>query len=90
MSDLVSPDRIESIVGVQRHDRDHYARAVSAEERVYLLHSRECVKSVEDLRDCNYSLALDLGIVLYEWVEDVPVLVGIGPDGRLHPAGLAT
>ena len=38
MSDLVNPADIERIVGVQRHPKRHYARAVSAEQTVYILH----------------------------------------------------
>lgn len=84
MSDLVSRRRISRIVGAKRHDTFHLAKAVSAEQRVYILHSKECVKSHRDLRDCPYSVALDQGINPKEWVEDVPILVVIR-DGRLFP-----
>lgn len=92
MSDLASPDEIEGIVGHRRHDEHHYARAVSSEQMVYVLHSRRCVGSTPDLRDCPYSVALDRGIDHHvpwsRWrhVEDQAVRVEI-VDGWLVPAG---
>jgi len=88
MTNLVAPEDIERIVGVPRHETQHYARAVSAEQTVYILHSRECLNSGRDLRDCPLSLALDNGIDLTEWVEDqpVPVMVqGVYEFTRLVP-----
>lgn len=75
MSDLVDGDLVERIVGVSRHPVTHYAKAVSSEQRVYILHSRHCVNTTADLRDCAYSKALDRGIDPDEWVEDVPTRV---------------
>lgn len=81
MSALVPGDQIEAIVGVSRHDIDHYARAVSAEQTVYILHSRQCLDSGRDLRECPYSLALDnYGIDVDDWIEDEPVVVMIDDD----------
>jgi hypothetical protein len=83
MSDLVSPDDIEAIVGLPRHDTEHYARAVSADQAVYILHSRECKESMADLRDCQFSVALDRGIQHHiPWsgwrrVQDQPVRVEV-------------
>lgn len=62
MADLVPADRIEQIVGAQRHPTKHMARAVSAEQTVYILHSQECRDTTPDLRDCPFSIALDRGI----------------------------
>lgn len=62
MSDLVDPSEIERLVGVTRHATEHYGRAVSAEEQVYVLHSQQCKDTREDLRTCPYSIALDRGI----------------------------
>jgi hypothetical protein len=62
VSDAVPADEIESIVGIERHPTEHYARAISAEGRVYVLHSQACKDSTPDLRDCPYSVALDRGI----------------------------
>lgn len=62
MSDLVDPTEIETIVGVSRHTTEHWGRAVSAEQTVYILHSQECRDSGIDLRECPYSVALDRGI----------------------------
>lgn len=82
MSELVDPARIEEIVGVPRHATLHFARAVSAEHTVYVLHSHECKQSGIDLRQCEFSRALDRGIDLRQWVEDVAVQVHI-VDGHL-------
>jgi hypothetical protein len=73
VSDIVPAEDIERIVGVERHPTEHWGRAVSAEQRVYILHSQECLDSGRDLRECPYSLALDNGIDPFDWTEDVPV-----------------
>lgn len=86
MSELVDPKDIERIVGVKRFRHAHWARAVSAEQRVYILHSQDCLNSGIDLRECDYSLALDRGIDPSTWVEDSPVEVMIF-DGILCMAG---
>lgn len=87
MSDIVPADRIERIVGVERHVWRHYARAVSLEQRVYVLHSKLCREARPDLRECPYSLALDNGIDEDDWggYEDTPVVVQIGGEERLVP-----
>jgi len=88
MTNLVPTEDIEAIVGVPRHETQHYARAVSAEQTVYILHSHECLNSGRDLRECPLSLALDNGIDLDEWVEDQPVKVmvqGVYEFTRLVP-----
>lgn len=82
MSRLEAADKIEAIVGAKRHPTDHLGRAVSAEQRVYVLHSEECAASGIDLRECQYSEALDLGIDLGIWGdhEDQPVRLLIDPE----------
>ena len=89
MSDLVPTDRIEAIVGVSRHPSEHWGRAVSVEQRVYILHSATCRNSGINLRNCAYSIALDNGIDLSGWIgrEDTPVQLSID-DGWLVPAEL--
>lgn len=91
MSDLVPASDIERIVGVQRHPTLHYGRVVSADQRIYVLHSHECKNSGIDLRDCRYSLALDrrFGFDLKAWADSEykPVILGIR-DGLLVPAGV--
>lgn len=64
----------------------HLARAVSAEQIVYILHSHKCKDSGIDLRECPYSIALDQGINLDYWRdrEDQAVVVAIIRD-RLIP-----
>lgn len=90
MSIPVSPGEIERIVGVKRHATEHYARAVMAEETVYILHSRKCREGTNDLRDCPFSLALDRGIdrpaqwSAWQWVPDRPVRVEVS-RGWLMP-----
>ncbi len=87
MTSLVSPDQIEQIVGVSRHQTRHYARAVSAERTVYILHSAQCRDSGRDLRTCRFSVALDNGIDESDWsdTEDQPVRVAINRRQRLIP-----
>ena len=87
MSNLVPAEDIERIVGAQRHASRHYGRAVSAEQTVYILHSQQCKDSGIDLRDCEFSQALDLGIVESDWdgQEDTPVSLEIRTEGRLAP-----
>lgn len=85
MTEKDSADKIEGIVGHRRHLVDHYARAVSDEQRVYIMHSHECLFTTPDLRDCPYSLALDRGIDLDYWVEDVPLRVNVS-GGHLLPS----
>lgn len=85
MTERVPSAEIEGIVGRRRHPTNHYARAVAAEQTVYILHSRECLLTTPDLRDCPFSLALDRGIDLDYWVEDVPLRVNVS-GGYLLPA----
>ena len=89
MTNIVSPNRIEEIVGVRRHDQAHYGRAVSTEQTFYILHSQRCLDSGVDLRECRYSVALDRGIEMEVWddLQDRPVVLGLGQD-RLVPSFL--
>lgn len=90
MTDIVPTEDIERIVGVERHATEHWARAVSAEKCVYILHSHECLNSGVDLRECRFSRALDNGIRVSEWVEDeaLPVAItGAFNTTRLVPDG---
>lgn len=92
MAELVDPSRIEDIVGIERHPFRHYARADSAERKVYILHSDTCRQATPDLRDCAFSLALDRGIDEAEWgdhLQDRPVQVTIAHGPRLVPYALA-
>ncbi|UXA19529.1 hypothetical protein [Mycobacterium sp. SMC-4] len=86
MSDLVPAEDIERIVGVPRHRTVHYGRAVSSEQTVYILHSRECKESGIDLRDCRFSIAMDRGIEMSSWDghEDTSVILGVWNE-RLIP-----
>ena len=88
MSRLEDSKDIEKIVGAKRHGIDHIGRAVSAEKRIYVLHSKECVSTGIDVRECLYSVASDLGLDLELWEDqqDAPVRLEICPDeGDLLP-----
>jgi hypothetical protein len=85
MSQRVDSSKIEGIVGVSRHPTDHYGRAVSAEQVFYILHSQRCVDELDDLRDCDYSRALDETVIDDRWVQDEPVVLAV-EDWFLVPA----
>ncbi len=88
MSRLESARTIEAKVGAPRHAAQHLGRAVSAEQRVYVLHSAECLARGIDLRSCEYSTALDQGIDLDIWADfqDQVVELAIDPEnGDLLP-----
>ena len=86
MSELVPASDIERIVGIARHRQAHYARAITAEQTVYILHSQRCLDTGIDLRDCRFSVALDQGIRESDWEGrfDRPVPLGVW-GGRLIP-----
>jgi hypothetical protein len=86
VSRLEDSSTIEERVGARRHPSEHIARAVSAEERVYVMHSAECASTGIDLRSCAFSNALDNGIDMRAWAlfQDRPVRVFIELD-RLVP-----
>jgi hypothetical protein len=86
VTELVNPTEIEQIVGARRLNSQHLGRAVSAEQRVYILHSGQCFRSGKDLRECPFSLALDRGIDVARWADwqDRAVQVVVR-DGTLVP-----
>lgn len=86
MTDLVPTDQIEQIVGARRHSHQHLGRADSAGQTVYVLHSWKCKDSGIDLRDCEWSLALDRGIDPDDWkgYEDRAVVLAFR-KARLFP-----
>jgi len=88
MAELVDRDSIEEIVGCERQNQQHMARAVTAEQTVYILHSHFCLGANPDLRECIFSQALDNGVEPDRWegFEDRPVQVLISWEGRLVPA----
>lgn len=75
MTNLFDAKDIERIVGVKRHRWDHYGRAVSAEQKMYILHPEACLEHRRDLRKCHFSRALDNGLnpVTWKGYEDRPV-----------------
>lgn len=84
----VPAEEIEKIVGTFRHATRHYARAVSAERTVYILHSQQCFDARPDLRTCMFSVALESGIdpVVWDGFEDRAVRVSIWKDKKLWPS----
>lgn len=91
MTDIVPAYKIEQIVGKPRHSRIHYGRAVSDEQTFYILHSQNCVDDNPDLRECDFSVALDnngINLDLWEHHQDGPVVLSI-VDGRLFPGPVA-
>lgn len=87
MVDLVSATDIERIVGRDRHPTVHLGRVVSAENTVYILHSKACVDSGHDLRECRYSKALGRGTSVRAWdgLIDRPVPLAVWA-GLLAPS----
>lgn len=83
MTSLVSPTEIESIVGIRRSKTDHYGRAYANTLEFYILHSQDCVDSINDLRDCEWSLNLDKGVSPKLWREalEKPVVLGCSSEG---------
>jgi hypothetical protein len=95
MTQLESTATIEATVGVRRHPTRHIARVVTAEDRVYILHSDRCLNSransTTDLRDCMYSKALDRGLIASHWQDDLDRAVVVIIDiltGRLEPTSV--
>lgn len=84
----VDPDDIENIVGISRQTLRHMARAVSSEQRVYILHSMICFNAGTTLT-CGYSQALGNGIDPDAWVEDQTIHV-IVQDGQLVPCNFCS
>lgn len=88
MTELVPADQIETHVGAPRHPTQHLARAAVGPliSTVFILHSHQCRDSGIDLRDCEFSRALDLGVDADDWdgYEDRPVVVEVRDD-RLVP-----
>ncbi len=89
MTDLVDAATIEEIVERPRHASTHIGRVISAEGKVYILHSQACLQYGTDLRECRYSKALDRGIDLADWKawEDQPVSLCVvnGPSSLRWP-----
>lgn len=82
MTKLVPVDAIEQTVGAPRHRTLHLGRAVSAEQVFYILHSKECIATGTDLRDCAYSHALAGGIddTVWQDSQDTTVVLRINRD----------
>ena len=90
MVEVVPAGEIEGIVGETRRDALHLARAVSAEQQVYILHSAVCLTEHPDLRRCPYSTALGTWGIDDTFPEDVAIGLRIDADGALAPIPLNT
>lgn len=86
MTNLVDRSQIERLVGAKRRPTMHLGRTDSEVDTFYILHSKRCLDSGIDLRECRYSLALDQGIDMSVWENyfDEPVTLRI-VQGRLVP-----
>lgn len=87
MTELVSRDTIEQLVGAARRDTEHLGRHIPEAGMTYILHSRQCLSHRIDLRACPYSVALDEGIDPDAWIgyENQPVYLAIHEVyGDLH------
>ncbi len=88
MTDLVDASEIEALVGAPRHDTLHLGRLDTARAAVFILHSAECLGTVDDLRHCRFSTALDEGVdeLLWRGWKNRPVVLAVLMDGYLTPA----
>lgn len=81
MTNLMDPGEAEARVGATRHATEHYGRANTRMRHVYVLHSTACLADeTTDLRECEFSLALDRGIDAAAWLLDEPVVLTIEDD----------
>ena len=90
---MVTPipaEEVETLVGRQRHETLHFARADTKAQRTYVLHSVECL-NIEGLPSpsCAFITAQEQGIdeVSGEWegCEDQPIQIEIDDDGFMVP-----
>ena len=88
MTDLVPPEDIEKLVGLLRNSWRHVGRAVPEDDIFYIMHSHECLARDIDLRECEFSIALDRGLWKTDWrdYENCPCELKINKAGRLVPA----
>ena len=92
MSEVQDAAVVQAAVGAERREGEHLGRVVSAEERVYVLHSERCIESGIDVRKCAFSAALDRGLDEHVWRNhtDTPVVLAIGGAlGDLVPGSFA-
>ena len=89
MTYLVPAETIEKIIGLPRMNSSHLGKLSSLTDMVYVMHSHECLDSGVDLRECEYSLALDKGLDMGVWYRlwDQVVVLEI-EDGLLYPKGV--
>lgn len=85
MTEPVDPNDIERIVGAPRSTYEHMGAIRGG--TVYIMHSKRCVRQTPDLRECDFSRALDLGLRPQDWdgQEEQPVVLRFGD--RINDAG---
>lgn len=90
MTARVPADQVEAIVGAERHQSAHIGRAVSAEERFYILHPVVCLDAYgDDLTKCPFSEALDThGVDPTGWEDRATYLTTY--QGNLMPQRTTT
>ena len=84
MYDHNEPVNIEEIVGRKRHPTLHYARIVSEERHLYVMHSQECIDSGIDFSTCKFSLGDVADTMLWRLPRDVPAVFVEDGDVRIN------
>lgn len=88
MTQLVNPSEIESIVGAHRQVVAHVGRWITDIDTVFIMHSHHCLDRKIDLRECEYSTALDRGLDPDKWLGKMDVAVFLDVrDEELIPLG---
>lgn len=80
MVERVNSDEIEGIVGTYRRIYAHIGYADSETQTFYIMHSKICLETCPDLRECDYSLALDNGRINVT-AEDEPKYIMLEEGG---------
>lgn len=80
---------LEKKFGVRRRLTVHLGLVDTREQRFYILHSKDCIDSGIDLRECEYSLSLDVHGAVYlsqdQYLMNKPFILRLLPDGRIWP-----
>lgn len=82
MTERLSADYAEEIVGMKRSPTYHYGRASMG--TMYLLHSGRCVND-DTVETCVYNRALAAGADDESFLSEFPVRLAVN-EGRLRPA----
>lgn len=82
---VVPATEVEHIVGQQRWHFEHIG--IVSGGTVTILHSHQCRRTLEDLRECEFSRALARGVDYWAapWPVGRPLILEVR-NGDLHPA----